>query len=303
MKKYLFIAAALLALAACGKEEAVQDGAVEIRLTSSLDAQTRATHGLDTQIAENEIVYVWVDDAGTGAALHTNNSLTADGSGNLSGGETMYFPASGNGVHIYAVHGSLSGTSSFWNQSITHTVASDQQSTGTGYAASDLVYCKSADVARTRNDVLLTFSHLLSKIEVVLKQGDGSPEISGAAIVNTKLQATFTPAKANDGITVTASGSAGDIAIDCGVTSGTEVLNEAIIVPQTVASGTKLIRVNAADGGELYYTTTAAATFEAGKKYRYVITVSLTGLTVTSTVSDWDTTGVTTVEGDAHMAT
>ncbi len=300
MKKYILFAAALTVLAACNKDDNQPEGSspVEIRLTSSLEAQTRATHDLDTKIAENETVYVWVDDAGTNAALYTNNALTVGSDGALSGGTAMYFPSSGNGVDIYAIHGNLSSTSSFWNQSITHTVATDQQTSVTdaaaGYAVSDLVYCKSADVARTTSAVTLTFTHLLSKIEVVLKQGNGAPVVAKAEIINTQLEATFTPAKTDDGITVTASGSTGEnaITIDCGVTTSTDVLNEAIIVPQTIAGGTKFIRITTDQGGELYYTIpTAGVTFEAGYKYRYTITVNLTGLEVTSEITNWNDGG------------
>lgn len=120
---------------------------VEIRLTSGLQVQTRATHNLDTQLKNDEKVYVWVDDAGSGVAspeLYAKNELTADGSGNLSGGTAMYFPSTGNAVNIYAIHGNLSEYTTLWGTEQTHTVATDQTSgdNKTGYATSDLVYCK-----------------------------------------------------------------------------------------------------------------------------------------------------------------
>lgn len=316
MKKYLFFAAAALALASCSNDGNMPDNAndpVEIRLTSGLQVQTRATHNLDTQLKSGEKVYVWVDDAGSGVTspeLYAKNELTADGSGTLSGGTAMYFPSTGNAVNIYAIHGNLSEYTTFWAQSQTHTVATDQTSgdNKTGYATSDLVYCKNGNVARTSQAVNLQFSHLLSKMEVVLVQGDGAPNISKVEILNTKLQATFTPDKTN-GCSVTAAGSIADdtknaITIDNGTTASADsespTLNEAIIVPQTIAKDTQLFRITTDNGGTLYYKVPdGGVTFGGSKKYRYTITAKLTGLTVTCTISDW-TTGES-VSGDAEM--
>lgn len=316
MKKYLFFAAAALALASCSNDGNMPDNAndpVEIRLTSGLQVQTRATHNLDTQLKNGEKVYVWVDDAGSGVTspeLYAKNELTADGSGNLSGSTAMYFPSTGNAVNIYAIHGNLTDYTTFWGTQQTHTVATDQTSgdSKTGYATSDLVYCKKDNVARTSQAVNLQFSHLLSKMEVVLVQGDGAPNISKVEILNTKLQATFTPDKTN-GCSVTAAGEIADdtqnaITIDNGTTASADsespTLNEAIIVPQTIAKDTQLFRITTDNGGTLYYKVPdGGVTFASSKKYRYTITAKLTGLTVTCTISDW--TAGESVSGDAEM--
>ncbi len=309
MKKYLFFAAALLTLAACSNDESPTESAgtpVELRLTSSLDAQTRATHSLDTYLAAGEEVHVWVDDTGNSNALYTDNVLTVqDDNASLSGGTTMYFPNTGNNVNIYAIHGNLSSTSSFWGETVTHTVASDQQSSvttaGAGYAGSDLVYGKATDIERTKSAVPVTLTHLLSKIEVVLVQGTGNPTIAEVAIINTQLQAQFTPDKGS-GITVTATGDAGAIVIDNDVTAAEaeEALNEAVIVPQTLASGTKFIRVTTDEGGVLNYALPAETEFKAGMKYRYTITANLTELTVTTEITDWVDSGAD-ITGSAEM--
>lgn len=316
MKKYLFFAAAALALASCSNDDNVLDNAnepVEIRLTGGLQVQTRATHGLDTKLKSGEKVYVWVDDAGSGVTsteLYAKNELTADADGNLSGGTAMFFPSTGNAVNIYAIHGNLSEYTSFWSTGQTHTVATDQTSGEgkTGYAVSDLVYCKKENVARTTQAVNLEFKHLLSKVEVVLVQGNGAPGIKKVEILNTKLQASFTPDKTN-GCTVTATGEIADdknaITIDNGITasentSSNPTLNEAIIVPQTVAKDTQLFCITTDNDGTLYYKVPdGGVTFAGGKKYRYTITANLTGLTVTCSIEDWGTT--TEASGNAEM--
>ncbi|WP_455635840.1 hypothetical protein [Parabacteroides sp.] len=54
---------AALSLTACEKEGDTDNGPVELRLTSSVEVQTKATHGLDTKIKEGLPVLVWVDNA------------------------------------------------------------------------------------------------------------------------------------------------------------------------------------------------------------------------------------------------
>lgn len=323
MRKQLILAAAALALAACSNDENLNqnNGPVEIRLSSGIEVQTRATHNLDKQLADGEEVHVWVDDAGTSVSpLYENNLLTKSGGedGTLSGGTTMYFPQTGNNVNIYALHGNMTLTGNTFpeNTPLTHTVAADQRSSittaGQGYQGSDLVYAKSTDVTRNGvpTTVELNFHHLLSKIEVVLIEGDGDGDfldnISTLQVLGTKLNADFTLTKAGaaygkntenqDGIEVTASGDPTPISLDTGVSDASaeaanQVLNEAIIVPQEIAANTPFIKITLAQNGEqgsvFTYNLEKATTFESGKKYRYVITVRETELKVTSSIEPW----------------
>lgn len=306
MKNYILLAAAALMLGACGNDENLDNpnGPVELRLTSGLEVQTRNSHNLDQLLKNGEPVHVWVDDATTDKELHPNNVLTAGDQGALTGGDPMYFPETGNKVDIYAIHGNWESTAltDFWGTEQTHSVEKDQrtgQSTD-GYAKSDLVYAKSTDVSRNGNPttVNLTFTHLLSKVEVVLVRGEGYPNINKVEILNTKLEAKFTPAKAEENITVTVSGTEGEnpIEIDKDLTSSKNAagddeskkkLNEAIIVPQTLAKGTPFIRVTTNEGGELIYRLKEETTFAPATKYRYTVTANLTGLEVTATITPW----------------
>ena len=281
---YMLFAAATLTLAACSKEENpnAPDAQVELRLTSALEVQSRAAHGFDTQLKEGEAVHVWVDDATTGKSLYSNNTLTAGSDGALTGGETMYFPATCNSASIYAIHGNFGNTdmADFWGKEQTHTVAQDQRSTGDGYAQSDLVYYKLSNVSRNGNPttVGLTFKHLLSKVEVVLVQGAGKPIISKAEILNTRLNATFTPGKTDETVTVTASGTKGENPIE--IDNDLSDVNEAVIVPQTLKAGTEFIRITTPDGDKLVYSLPADKTFKPGEKYRFTITVEKGNLIV-----------------------
>lgn len=311
MKKHLFFAAALFALAACNNDENLPaddpNAPVEICLSSSIEVQTRATHDLDTQLKNGEQVHVWVDDAETGDSSYPNNILTVGDNGTLTGGETMYFPETGNNVNIYAIHGNLAEETNytdFWGTALTHTVEQDQRSSvttaGEGYAVSDLVYAKNTGVSRNGNPttVDLTFRHLLSKIEVVLIEGQGNEGfltgISSLQVLNTRLKAGFTLDKATaaDAVEVTArSGDAAPISLDTDIsaslTATNRILNEAIIVPQEITQDTPFIRVELTEGATFIYKMKNTTTFESGKKYLYTITVKETGLEVNSSISDW----------------
>lgn len=112
MKQYLFLATALLGLAACNETESLSgyDGQVELRFTSGIDVQTRSSHGLDTQLKDGETVHLWIDDSKNRQQtidqenLYENILLTKEGgaAGTLSGSTPMYFPLTGNDVNIYA---------------------------------------------------------------------------------------------------------------------------------------------------------------------------------------------------------
>ncbi len=310
-KLFLTMVAAAFMLASCGNEEneVKESWNGEIRLSSSIEAQTRATHGLDKVLKAGESVHVWVDDSKspttsvTTENLYKNNVLTVGDAGALSvaTGKDMYFPQSGNTVNIYALHTNATLTGDEFPGELTHTVAQDQKAAtataGAGYQGSDLVYAKIAGQARTADAISLTFTHMLSKIEVVLVKGAGVSDITSAEILNTKLKAVFTPSKTTAFSVATDAAETipadfNPIAIDCGTTlqadaNGSDdtkiTLNEAIIVPQTLAKETAFIRINE----NLTYKLPAEKTFIAGKKYRYIVTANLSGLTVTSSITDW----------------
>lgn len=294
MKQYLFLATALLGLAACNETESLSgyDGQVELRFTSGIDVQTRSSHGLDTQLKDGETVHLWIDDSKNRQQtidqenLYENILLTKEGgvAGTLSGSTPMYFPLTGNDVNIYALH-----TNATWfgntypARSLTHTVAADQRSETDGYATSDLTYAKLTGVPRSGNptSVAVQFRHLLSKVEVILKKGVGENDflagITKVEILNTLPQAKFTLDKEKpaygkntelpDGIEITADGTAQNITIDTDITTegATLILNEAIIVPQTIEAGTAFIKITLAAGGELVYKMKdGGTTFETG---------------------------------------
>ena len=277
---------------------------VELRLSSSVNMQSRADFtGADKQISDGEDIFVYVDETGV-RSLYEKVALTADGNGGLTGSAKMYFPESRNNADIYAIH-----TNAVWSgnsypaNTITHTVAGDQR-TLAGYAASDLLYSRETNVARTSAVVGLTFYHLLSKIQVAVMPGKGltAADIKGITIGGVLPDAILSLNKetAPSAVPVTAAGSASSVTTgaDVSVNFSTPRYNDAIIVPQTVAANTAFITVNLTTG-YLVYRLPEETTFESGKKYRYQITANLAELVLTSSIVDW--TPINPVAGSAIL--
>ena len=310
MKKLFFFAAvASVMLTACSSEneEAKVTDSSPLRLsTQNITGMTRA--GQSVQLAqfengENVAIFLVEDNSGSPVTSGTNVTVysnpityTADGSGGLT--STQYWPTDGNGLHIWGVYPlAAKPSSNAYNAvGVTFTVAANQTADA-DYKASDLmtgVPTAGNPVARTTSAVGLTFTHLLTKINVNLTAGSGftASDMSNAvvSILNTKPTTTFSVQSTD---VTAADGTAASIV------AGTGAATSAIIVPQTVAASTNFIQV-AIGGGNYIYKLDAAKTFAAKTKYTYSITVNKTGLILTSTtVTDWLDGGSTS--GNAEL--
>ena len=324
------MAAAAMILAGCAKEEneTMNDGPVELRLTSGVTVQqTRVfTATQSTSIKAGELVSVWVNETDDRTELYKANQLTA-ASDNSFTGQSMYFPQNGHEkVNVYAMHGNFNpafqAEDAFPKEGIEYSVEAGQSTAGgENYTHSDLLYAYETGVERNGNPTTkeLTFYHMLSKLELAIVIGAGSPELapSGAVTLGgVTLNGTFTPSTmANMSsqaaraamLSVAGSPASGDMTLGqqtcADFTVENVFYNEAILVPQDMTG--KVLTFKLKDGGTLKYTIpkfdnpVGPAIFESGKKYIYHITLNLTGLTVTSQIEDWDP--VKAVEGTAEM--
>lgn len=311
MKKHLFFAAALLALAACNNEEFTPaddpNTPMEIRMSSGIDMQTRAGGVPDTQIAAGQQVGVFINDAGNGDVVSANLKYDANGSGGLTLAsdaeqETPYYPATGNDVKMVAYHPYNAGAT-LEGDGYAFAVSTDQSSNA-NYYASDLLYSESNEYARQKTAHNIAFKHKLSKVECTLTSGSGSPDLTNAtvSIVNAKTNITFKPA---DGTLSDAQpATTADIKLNSAIASGSYI---GIIPPQTYSKGSQFLKVElsaTAGGGTFYYTIPNASSDEdlilaEGKVYKYEIQVNRTGLAVTSTIEDWGDGG--NHSGNAEM--
>lgn len=311
---FMTMAATALILAGCSNDEnGMDNGLVELRLTSGVTAQTRAyTPTQSTTISNGEVVSVWVDDARTTSPLYEAVQLTANGSNGFTG-QVMYFPETGNNIDIYAVHGNF--TSAFTSRSdfpngVEYKVETNQ-SVAADYTKSDLLYACEKGVTRSVSPVKLNFYHMLSKLELAIKIGAGAPDLvtSGAVILNdVKFTGKFKPLttatmsdQSQRANMLEAFGAASDMTLGQNTctdfTDGNVYYNEAILVPQDMGGKKQTFALS--DGGTLTYTFPTSTSFESGKKYQYHITLDLTGITVTSSIQNWDSESAKT--GSATM--
>ena len=307
MKKYFYFAMAL-AFASCSNNEdwnvAGQDA--EIRLSSGIVSSRAATQA--TQLVSGEVVYAWLDNMAGEQPVEVIKAwkLKADNSDKLIGESAQFFPEGVSSLKAYAIH----TNASFENglslpDKITHSILADQKETA-NYVKSDLLYSIKDEVNKGETNAL-TFYHMLSKVEIKLIPGDGFTkeglENAKVSILGTKPVATLTldKAKTETGLSelsvrngiVEASG----VSTPISIATKLDDYAEAVIVPQSVQGD--FIQLELADLALIYKLDTEK-NFESGKKYQFDITVKKTGLKVTATITDWDSTSGS-VSGSATM--
>lgn len=249
----------------------------EIRLTSEI-TPSRVT-SLDyqsTQIVEGQQVGVTI----TGAKdEHNNIAWTAGVDGALSNtGEAVYYgneTATITAYHPY--NAAWTGTSH------TFSVSTDQSSDAS-YLASDLLWTTKT-ATKSEKAVALTFAHQLAKINVTLTSTDIT-DLSGAtiSICGTNIATNFNPS------TGELSAATADVQeIKAGVTTEETYTASAIVVPQTIANGTKFIKV--VHGSKTFYhTLTANKELKSGYSHNYTLTVKekeLEVITESEKITDW----------------
>ena len=323
--KFISACAVLAALASCSNEHELSQQSAEdtpIRIQANVGGiTTRAASNIQgTQFEANEYINVYLFEkpggTGTTTSYGTNGLVvfkTSDANGNMSPDPSadLYYPTNGQPVLAYAFYPALSSAPGYdiKNNATTFSVDTDQ-STPTAYKKSDLMFAKQVETAKTANPISLSFAHQLTKIKVILTPGDGLENVTGATIkmlnVNKTIDLTMpTDYSTAEDITLgEKSNNVGETGIQFG-TYDAENKNAIIIVPQTVAKGTKLFEV-IYNGGKYSYTLPNGdsdndVTFAAKTEYTYNLTLTSGGLTVKSTeITPWDNGGGTT-NGEATL--
>lgn len=311
MKRFLTYIALILilfALQSCNNDESLSSESklsnVAIGLTSEITG-SRANNNLQgtsldpsTEIGVYVLKSDGVMDYGYPNVYCTHES-TISGTDSLVQSTQMYFPLANHSVDV-DIRAYAPFESSYARlQSYTFSVQTDQ-STSVGYLKSDLMYGTpkngnpvhhviSHDLEQKKQNVPLTFNHLLSKITLTLQPTATltSDNLLGAR-VTLKQVATTVPFNLIDGSLGTAANSA-DVLIG-EISSATDLTVSGLIPPQTVVSGSAFFEVTLANGDVYEYAipSTTTLTLGGGRNYHFKMKLKSANKTeVTMTIVDW----------------
>ena len=232
----------------------------EIRLTSEIiPSRVAYSNYQSTQIVEEQKVGVTI----TGArSTHKNVAWTVGAYGDLNNtGEVVYW-AKGD-VAITAYH----PYNSAWTGTSYDFSVSTDQSNEANYRNSDLLWTTTTS-SITEMAVPLIFTHKLAKVNITLSSDD-IEDLSGAtvSICGTNVATRFNP---SSGVLSAATANVADIV--AGVTMASHTVS-AIVVPQTVAGGTKFIRIEHGDK-TFHYTLPSDKELKSGYSHNYTLAVS-----------------------------
>ncbi|MBO5591588.1 MAG: fimbrillin family protein [Prevotella sp.] len=289
MKNIKILAAAavtLMTLAACssdGDNTSSTEGRLPILLSANADAQiTRAGTDLqNTQFKKGKNIDVQITSRDNLTGYDLLTYFTSDNAGTLqpSRGVFPYYPVNQSHVDIRAVY-----PTGYMNAS-QFSVQTISQTSSDAYMNSDLMFAKVEDVAPSSEVVQLTFEHKMTKIVVSLT-GEGGVNLTGSTVklLGVKTATAFNP-QTGEVTTAGATGSASDITM---TNDGAEP-SAAIIVPQVKPSG-YLLEIVLANNDVLHYKTVQDIIFDTGKVYTFNVKVIESNISVSTTVSEWDTT-------------
>lgn len=314
IKQYLLAALAGVALlTGCSKEDGPADGGEKVAVSFSgaiadgtlaqavsTAPHTRTTDGGDKWAVGDEVgIYMLpasgvIGDAMTGAA-NKEYKITDATTGALApeDGMPIYYPQSGDvdfiAYHPYGSAGNNAGeisTGNIYNINVTGQTDEAAQN------AIDVMYAKKTGVAKGKTAVSLTFGHMLSKVTIHVKAGEGvtAGDISGLRAADVKfggMPVTATLAL-QDG-TLTAGGDLTQTFSPLKVAAaGSGAGFTTIIIPQPGMNGRKVVFTIGDEEFTGYLPT--GDIFAAGNHYTYPVTVEKSGVTLGDvTITKWTT--------------
>ena len=150
------------------------------------------------------------------------------------------------------------------------------QSAQKDFETSDLIVADGQTV--TYGSPTLRFTHRTARVTIELKPGTGFTSVDGATVSLVSLSAD----------------NGNPTAIKTYNASGNTY--EALTAPQTVAAGKPFVKVELG-GGTFYFRPQNNVVLEAGNRYKYIVKVNTTGLTLEGcTIGEWADGGEETVE-------
>lgn len=285
MKKLFFLAATVCTiLSSCSKSEApIIEQPSKLPINLSIGQNTRAN---DAEFASGDEVGIYVVNyngttAGTLASTgnHVDNMKFTYSNSAWNPASAIYWLDKTTKADFYAYYPYSASANT---ASHSFSVKTDQ-SAEANYWASDFLWGKAAGIAPTENAVPITTNHVFSNILVYLEAGTGftDEDLADAVVIinNVKASATINLATG----VATATGEAATV-----TAWNVGEYYRAMIVPQTVTDGTKLITVTV-DGVYYNFTLESDMTFVANKQHKFTVTINKSSNGVNIGIGGWET--------------
>lgn len=287
-RQYIFMAAALLLLAACGNDHEGtppdSDGRVPLQVTSGINVQTRAYN--NTWESGDAIGIYMLNDKTAEAenCKYTTEESGTSGTFKADAANTIYFPINGDSRDFTAYYP--------YRGTIANGIYPVDVTTQTSQKAIDLMEAaKVTGKHKNDADVAFQFAHKLVKLEMTILP-DGT-SLTAEDMKDLKVEITNQPVLAtydvvNGGnVTVATPAEPKDITL---LTNADGTAAEGIVLPNASTVGMYLrFTLKGIDTPFTWEIHSAKLSLEykAGMKYTYKITVTKTNVNVTSTVTDW----------------
>lgn len=300
---------AATSLSSCSKEPHEKDEVedLSISLNVTVNAPTKATGTtFDSGDAIGLSVVQWQEDKEQNltAVRQEDNVKFANTSAGFVSTSGAYFPDKTSKNTFYAYYpwnaqGIRQGTSL-----LPISVLEDQQDKG--YTNSDYMIAITRNVTPNSRAVPLVFSHILSKVSLVVVAGEGCT-LEELALAKIRLNGFFTQTEYDLDKNAFGASKQRKQILPNGVlreTDGTLTGLQAIVIPQTRNSGESLFYFEIA-GRTLAYKPSAPFIFEPGKEHTFTVTVVMKDMgpqiEVSCEIADW--LGGTTIPGGADEKT
>lgn len=287
MKKYILPAAAAILLIACNTEDN--------NIVEPVAAQINATIGGSTLSRARDITWESGDYIGISMSGRYINMkyITENGNGTFTG-STMYFKNKVEPVSICAYY-PYAGTENEMPAVIEASTDAERQ-TADEQSKYDFLYAFKENVTGAQPVVNLQFSHKMSKLTLILKNGNDGTDVSkiiSYTIEGLIHQGTFNPATgvcaAKPEVDAT------PLTITPVSVQHANALPSLLLFPQAVNKVTLKIK-DSEDQDYLCELKFGNNCLESGNNYQFTINVSKTGLSVSSSIANWETVGL---KGDA----
>lgn len=287
-KKKIYLAGMLLSaliFAGCSSEETAETGTAGERVALRVMSGIKATRAVDNLWQKGDAIGVFML---SGEAVDYYNNIKyvtedAGTNGTFNPSElenTIYLPDDGTNRDFIAYYP--------WTDKLTDDVYNIDLSDQTSQEDIDfMTAAKVSGIDKSKPTVPFVFTHKLSKIEMEVKAG---ADITDADLEGIVVKLTGQPTTGTFNLLTSTEVSPSDAektAITL-LTAADGKKAEAIVFPSADFSGMNFTFDTKAVGSySCRVPSEKASKFEAGKKYKYTITINKTEIETTSTITDW----------------